>query len=57
MTENILASKEPEKSDKQGVTFPFLVTRVDLDKLILGFNAIKEFIHDKECEVHFSEPR
>ena len=42
------------KSDKQGVSVPFLVTKVELDKPILGFNVIREFMND--TDVHYIFP-
>ena len=41
------------RSDKQGLNVPFLVTRDKLDKPILDFNVIKEFINDADVKYIF----
>ena len=41
--------------DRQGVNVPFLVTRLELDKPILGFNVIKEFLQDPEIKYIFQD--
>lgn len=37
-------------SDNKGVTVPFMVTKLKLDKPILGFNLIREFLHDSDIK-------
>ena len=41
--------------DKQEVTVPFLVTRVELDKPILGFNVSREFLQDSDVSYIFQD--
>lgn len=42
-------------SDNKGVSVPFMVTKLKLDKPILGFNLIREFLHDSDIKYIFQD--